>query len=470
MDTRRRKALGLISSLRILVNSVNLVFAINHLKARPWTRSKCFSAILLHTSLIFVQQVQYLLYLGVACGVSYRLRKVNPVIRLMVCMATYFALGFLGLAAVHAQDIQYEFQRPLFSFFFSLLPSCLVAFGVLFTVQSILPSPVQSQPASPTQTPHPAPGPKTTPSDSNSSPIGAIVVIFFLGCGLLTLAVMAWSVNSSPKVALKKPEYLDYAPFYDFDWSRVKADKCSITLGPQGISVVTRYGFQVIAWEICRELQVASGQAQFGVVVPGAKQILLSPLEEPTGDQAWMAANYWQPALKRLQELKLMTAGQSTIPLRLFRSDAGVPPRFAESFPLPGQTYRGLSLEMLRSQSWHNGVTLCKEGLVVRDICAFRSVAWSDIRKLVVDVDPTVLRVVCGEEGQTLGLLTSERATQRLKTQEVDELQEELISVLGLKLSKEESTNYKRVYVPSRGSLEPPSWPHSYQAHLGKAW
>lgn len=434
-----------------------------------------FIAILVYLPSTFIQQPHFLLYLGCASLVSFHLRNKLIGIRQIASMGTYLGLGLLEI--YFRYDHQFEFQKTLFALLLQLLPSSLVAFVVLLLVQGALSETRRNPAVHPVQTNDPQADPALRGTEvAGSGPESSLhlaILATMLLAGVAMIALLAKEITPSPRerqarAAARAENYEFFSSWGKLNLSELKVEDCGITLAPTGLKVVTSYGFQVIPWEMCRELQVSSGRAQFLIWLEN-RRILLSPLEEPTGDEAWKAANYWQSALTRIQELGLMQPGQdSAAPVRLFRNEEVAPPKFAEKFPLPGGKYRGLPLETLRSDNWANGVTLVKEGVVVRDVCGIRSVAWKDVRKLLVETSPTVLRLVCGDDNQTLELLTSERATQRLSTRSRDELQKELISVLGLKLSQENPSDYIRSYVPSRGTLDPPNTRITLHAHLGK--
>lgn len=246
------------------------------------------------------------------------------------------------------------------------------------------------------------------------------------------------------------------------DWNQIEAKTCGTTLTPQGLVVVTSYGFQSIPWQLFRQAQAMSGRPLFAIEI---EKRWINP---PIPSQPALDAAHWQIVLEKIQELGLMhpiarTSGIDRLVLVRKIGDPVPTPAQSFAFPATGAPeYHGLPPATLQSLKCPNGVTLCSEGVVVRDVCGIQSVAWSDIEALTERPGAGGLldfKIVCGSQKYVLDPLTS---TEHLTLQPADReaLQKQLINILGLRAEKD---NFRQtVYVRTGAAPNPPATPTLY--------
>lgn len=252
------------------------------------------------------------------------------------------------------------------------------------------------------------------------------------------------------------------------DWNQIQVETCGTTLMPKGLLVVTSHGFQAIPWQLFRQAQAMYGRPLFAFEIE--KRWLNAQIPaEPAMDAA-----YWQMVLEKIQGQGLLHSipkSSGTDRLVLIRNIGDPLPTLAQSFPFPapgGVKYTGLPLATLQSLNCANGVTVCREGVVVRDVCGLQSVAWSEVETITSregaggSLD---CRIVCANQKFVLDPLTS---SEHLTLQPADReaMQKQLISILGLKAEMDKY--HSTVYVRTGAALNPPASPTLYPGYLTK--
>ncbi len=235
------------------------------------------------------------------------------------------------------------------------------------------------------------------------------------------------------------------------DWGQIPAD-CGATIDPQGLTVVTRYGIHCLPWQTLRQAQVFYERPQFAMEL---NKRWLSPEIPP---EPAMKGAFWQTTLEKIVALKLMQPLPKSDRLVLVRKiDDPVPtPTRSFAFPAPGPLkYLGLPVATLGKLNCPNGVTLCPEGIIIRDVCGVQSAAWSEVQTLGQGFAAGGLlefQITCAQ-GSLDPFGGSEYLT--LQPDDREALQKELIRILGLQA--QERNGQPPLYLRTGAALKPPT-------------
>lgn len=423
---------------------------------------------------VFEYRPQLLLCLAVAIFVLFRLRSSPWAQRQVAAMTTYLTLAFFALVIGASLDpsSSHRSTNGQFEFIVLALPSSVIAYGVLLLVELATWYGRELKLSAELNKSSDALNGKKDPWA-----LPQRTVLMALGLAFVALLGGMMHVSSQqarPKTATKErhrfaTELEPFTPQAMLDWSEIEAKTCGVTVAPQGLKVVTRYGLQAIPWGVVRQAEVSFDRPKLTVEVE-KRQITLSSLEEPNVGAGQYVVD-WQSVLSKIEELGLMQRTQDPRQngrqVLLRAADAELP-KMTASFHVPtpgGEQYRGLSVATLRTLNCQNGVTLCAEGVVVRDVCGIKSVAWEDVRGLLVD---NVLQISCEEEERPIELLTSEMATLKLSGAHRAQLEQRLLEILGLKQTKNKAS-IPQSYTRSGGPLKPPVTPIFFPAQVAKS-